>query len=182
MINKKLCQVPPHCSIGAVLISSDSTIIKLKRMLIYIGADHRGFNLKERAKDYLKNQGYEVVDVGAETLKPEDDYTYYARLVAEKVSAESEASRGILICGSGVGVDIVANKFADVRSGLAISTDQIFAARHDDNINVLSIASDFTEENDAQNFVRIFLATPFGAEERYKRRLGQISEIENSRQ
>lgn len=149
-------------------------------MLIYLGADHRGFKFKESLKSYLKDKGYEVVDFGAEGLKPEDDYTTYARLVAEKVSKSPEASRGILICGSGVGVDVVANKFKDVRSGLAISTDQIYAARHDDDINVLSIAADFTAEEDVLNIVRIFLLTPFGAEERYKRRITQIGEMENT--
>lgn len=148
-------------------------------MLIYLGADHRGFNLKEHVKSYLKNQAYEVTDLGAQGLNPGDDYTAYAQAVAEKVSTEPDNSRGILVCGSGVGMDIAANKFVNVRCGLAISPDQIYAARHEDNINILSLAADATEESDAINIVRIFLATPFGAEERYKRRLGQIRELEN---
>ncbi len=120
-------------------------------MVIYIGADHRGFKFKESIKAYLKNQGYEVVDVGAESYVEGDDYTHYARAVAEKITADPDQSRGILICGSGVGVDVTANKFPAVRSGLAISPDQIYAARNDDNINVLSLASDYMEEAIAKN-------------------------------
>ncbi len=150
-------------------------------MTIYLGADHRGFKLKEALKSYLKGNGYEVADLGAENLDPADDYTRYARLVAEKVSKDPETSRGVLVCGSGVGVDVVANKFKDVRSGLAVSPDQIYAARHDDDVNVLSIASDFTAEDVAINIMRTFLITPFGAEERHKRRIDQIGEIENLR-
>ena len=147
-------------------------------MIIYIGADHRGFNLKEQIKADLKNQGYEVVDVGAEKYDEADDYPVFAKAVGEKVSLDPDRSRGILICGSGVGVDIAANKFKKVRAGLAISPDQVYSARHDDNVNVLVLAADFIEESEASKMVKTFLATPFGGDERYKRRVGEISEIE----
>ncbi len=147
-------------------------------MVIYLGADHRGFNLKEQIKADLKNSGYEVLDVGASSYNKDDDYPVFAKLVGEKISLDLERGRGILICGSGVGVDIVANKFKGVRAGLAVSPDQIYSARHDDNINVLVLAADFAEESSARNMVKTFLATPFGGDERYKRRLGEITEIE----
>lgn len=147
-------------------------------MVIYIGADHRGFNLKEQIKVYLKDQGYEVFDVGAKAYNKDDDYPLFARSVGEKVSADPDNTRGILICGSGIGGDIAVNKFKRVRSGLALSTDQAYAARHDDNINVLSLAADFTDASDIQNIVHVFLVTPFGGDERYKRRLKEIAEIE----
>lgn len=148
-------------------------------MLIYIGADHRGFNLKEFLKIFLKNRGYETLDLGNIRYEESDDYADFAAAVAQKVSVDPNGSRGILVCASGVGMDIVANKFRDVRSILGISPDQIYAARHDDNVNILSIASGFTTEADAQKMVAVFLETPFGAEPRYQRRLDKISQIES---
>lgn len=148
-------------------------------MLIYLGADHRGFNLKEFLKIFLKNQGYETFDLGNVHYEEGDDYADFAAAVGKKVSMDSEASRGILLCGSGAGVDIAANKFKDVRSAIGISPDQIYQARHHDNINVLSLAADFTSEADAQKMVAVFLETPFNPEPRHQRRLDKISEIEN---
>jgi ribose 5-phosphate isomerase B len=149
-------------------------------MTIYIGADHRGFNLKEHLKVVLKNEGYEVVDAGAMAYDKEDDSPDFARPVAEKVGANSETDRGILICGSGFGMDIAANKYKNVRAVLPMSADHAYQARHDDNANVLSIAADFTDEGTAEQIVKVFLATPFAKEERYARRLEKIrqSEIE----
>lgn len=147
-------------------------------MLIYIGADHRGFNLKERLKVFLHDLGYECFDVGNAKYDEKDDYPDFAAAVAKKVSLEFDRARGILICASGVGMDIVANKYANVRSALAINADQVFDARHDDNANVLSLAADFITEEDALKIVKIFLETPFAGEERFKRRIGKISSIE----
>lgn len=151
-------------------------------MLIYLGADHRGFNLKEFLKIFLKNQGYEALDLGNLHYEENDDYPNFAAAVAKKVSMKSEESRGILICGSGAGVDIAANKFRDVRSAIGISPDQVYQARHHDNINVLSLASDFTSEVAAQKMVAVFLETPFDSEPRHQRRLDKISEIEKKQQ
>jgi len=159
-------------------------------MIIYIGADHRGFALKKILTEALKNDGHEVIDVGAAALDPADDYPDFARAVAEKVSAGVAASadavasdgdevRGILICGLGIGVDIVANKCKDVRSALAISTDQIRAGRQDDDVNVLSVAADFVKPEDALNIARVFISTPFKKEERFSRRLGKIAALES---
>jgi ribose 5-phosphate isomerase B len=148
-------------------------------MVIYIGADHRGFNLKERVKSFLREHGYESFDVGNMKYDGNDDYPDFAEAVAKKVGAESERDKGILICGSGVGMDIVANKFRDVRSVLAINADQVFDARHDDNANVLSLAADFITEEDTFKIVRIFLETPFAGDGHYRKRLEKIALIEN---
>jgi ribose 5-phosphate isomerase B len=148
-------------------------------MVIYFGADHRGFKLKETLKDFLHGQGYEVADLGAATYEQGDDYPDFAAAVAKKVSAEPEGDRGILICGSGIGMDVVANKFRGVRAAVAISADQIYSARHDDNANVLSLASDFISEEDAKKIAGVFVATPFSGEERHRRRLNKISQIES---
>ncbi len=148
-------------------------------MVIYIGADHRGFKLKESIRDFLKNKGYEVVDMGNADYDQNDDYVDFAKKVGKKVSLDPEKSRGILICGSGVGMDVSANKFRGVRSVLAISSDQVYASRQDDNVNVLSLAASFINEVDAQKMVNVFLETPFSTEERYQRRLDKIAQIEN---
>ena len=148
-------------------------------MIIYIGADHRGFNLKERIKVFLHGRGYEVADMGAASYDEYDDYPDFAESVAKKISADPDAVRGILICGSGVGMDILANKLRDVRSVLAINADQVFDARHDDNVNVLSLAADFVMEEDALKIIQVFLETPFADDNRYQKRLEKISLIED---
>lgn len=148
-------------------------------MLIYLGADHRGFQLKEFLKIFLKNQGYEAFDLGNVRYDKDDDYADFAASVGKKVSGEPEASRGILLCGSGAGVDIAANKFRGVRSAIGISPDQVYHMRQHDDINVLSIAADYTSEADAQKMTAVFLETPFTPEPRHQRRLDKISQIEN---
>jgi len=147
-------------------------------MTIYIGADHRGFNLKERLKTVLEDGGYDVVDLGARTCDKDDDFPDFARMVAEKVSAAPETDRGILICGSGFGMDIAANKYKNIRAALPMSVDHAVMARHDDDANILAVAADFTDEKTAERIVKAFLATPFGNEERYARRIGKIRKSE----
>jgi len=148
-------------------------------MIIYIGADHLGFYLKEVIKQSLKGDNYEVVDMGNSQSDDSDDYPDFAAAVAEKVAGTGGEVRGIVICGSGIGVDVTANKFVGVRSALAISADQIRAGRHDDDVNVLSLAAGFTDEKSVLEIVRVFLGTPFQKEERYVRRLEKITKIEN---
>jgi ribose 5-phosphate isomerase B len=147
-----------------------------KIMLIYIGADHRGFNLKEAIKKSLKDQGYEVVDVGNDHYDENDDYPDFAVLVAREISKDLN-SRGILICGSGVGVDIVANKFKGVRSALVSNSDQAYSSRNDDDANVLSLAADFLDEEQIKKILSTWLATPFANEENFRRRLEKIRQL-----
>ncbi len=149
-------------------------------MVIYVGGDHRGFQLKEQIRLFLLENGWSVRDVGAKELIPDDDYVDYARSVAEKISADPAESRGILVCSNGVGMDIVANKFNQVRSVLGISPDQVMTSREDDDTNVLSLAADFVDSETAKKMVSVWLQTPFSEEERYKRRLEKIRQIDNS--
>lgn len=148
-------------------------------MLIYIGADHRGFNLKESLKLYLNEAGYEVADVGNQIYDRDDDYPDFASLVARKVSLDPENSRGVVICGSGVGVDVVANKYRNVRAALAHSPDQAMASRNDVNANVLALSSDFLTEDEVKKILMVWLQTPFSEEERHRRRLEKIEKVEN---
>lgn len=147
-------------------------------MKLFIGTDHRGFKLKERLKDWLYGSGYEVSDVGAHVLAPDDDYTDYAQAVAFNVSKTPDA-RGIVFCGSGVGVDIVANKIDGVRSGYGASLAEIESARRDDDINVLALAADFTDTDKAKELIKTFLDTKYDKKERHDRRLKKIEDIED---
>lgn len=144
---------------------------------IYLGADHGGFALKEKIKVWLTEWKYEFEDMGAYTLDPSDDYTIFAEKVALIIGKSAEG-RGVLICKSGVGVDIVANKFDDVRAAIGKSVEQVRAGRNDDDMNILVIAADYTDEYETKEMVKAFLETKFGEKERYKRRLEEIEKIE----
>lgn len=147
-------------------------------MIIYIGADHRGFALKEMLKGYLSDGGYEMVDLGNDILEEGDDYPDFAAAVADAVSNNPFEDRGIVICGSGVGVDIVANKFIDIRSALVANADQIKAARTDDDVNVLALAADFIDEDAAKAIMDAFLTTEYDGAEQHQRRIDKITELE----
>ena len=146
--------------------------------MIYIGADHRGYNLKKILKNYLEELGLVCEDLGAKELVPDDDYPDYALVVARKVAENPDKNRGILICGAGVGVDIVANKIKGVRSALCFDIKQAQASRNDDNANVLSLSADFISEDLAKEIVKIWLETPFSNGENYARRIEKIKKIE----
>jgi ribose 5-phosphate isomerase B len=146
-------------------------------MIIYLGADHRGYGLKEFLKKFLNKQGYISVDLGNYIYYKNDDYPDFAAKVAGKIS-KSPKDRGIVICGSGVGVDVVANKFKRARSVLGFSPAQVKAARSDDDVNILSLSADFGGKDEAVKLVKAFLKTPFKKNLRFKRRLRKISKIE----
>ena len=144
--------------------------------MIFIGADHRGFELKAKINKWLFGRGYEFEDVGAFEYDHEDDYADYAILVAQKVAERNK--RGVVICGSGVGVDIAANKVKGVRCGLGWEEDQVHAARKEDNINALALAADNVDEKKAMKLVETFLETEFVETDRYLRRVEKIARWE----
>jgi RpiB/LacA/LacB family sugar-phosphate isomerase len=92
--------------------------------------------------------------------------------------ARNKTSRGVIFCGSGVGVEVVANKFDGVRAALGMSAEQVRAGRNDDNMNILVLATDFIDEDQAKEMLKAFLETKFGRKARYKRRLQEIERIE----
>lgn len=149
-------------------------------MVIYLGADHRGFLLKEYLKSALKDQGYEVYDVGNTQQDPQDDYTDFAFLAAAKVSAAPDVSRAILICGSGVGMNIAANKMKNIRASVGISPDHVVVARSHDAINVLCIPSDFVAQDIALAMAQSFLVTHFDREVGHTRRVQKIFSYEDT--
>ena len=146
-------------------------------MKVYIGADHRGFALKEKMKTWLTDWEYEFSDLGAYELDPKDDYPLYAEKVGVLVGKE-EGALGILLCGSGVGVDVVANKLDGVRAAIGKNKDQIRAGRNDDNMNILVIAADYTKEDEARQMLKAFLETKFAGKKRFVRRLSEIEKLE----
>jgi ribose 5-phosphate isomerase B len=148
-------------------------------MNIYIGSDHRGFKLKEKLAQWLFKWKYKFSDMGADFLDPKDDYTLYAEKVALMVR-DNRGSKGILLCGSGVGVDVVANKFDGIRASVGKSPSQVRAGREDDDMNVLVLAADHTKEIEAKEMVKVFLETKFDRKSRHKRRLREIERIEQN--
>lgn len=142
--------------------------------MIYIGADHRGFQLKEEIKKFLAENKYQFEDMGNFAYDPSDDYTDFAKLVAQKVSEKPEENKGILICGSGVGVDITANKFHGVRSALADDIATAKQSREHDDTNVLSLPADEVNFDLAKKIITTWLETSFSNGEKYKRRINKI--------
>ncbi len=145
--------------------------------MLFIGADHRGFSLKEGLKKYLLEQKIPFTDLGNSKLEENDDYPPIAASVAQQVGA-SKKNYGLLICGNGVGVSIVANKFKNVRAGLVWTTAVAKTAKADDDINIICLPADYITLKDAQKVVIAWLRTSFKNETKYKRRLSQIAQIE----
>lgn len=145
-------------------------------MKIYLGADHRGFELKEKIKNWLNEWKYQWEDLGAYELIPTDDYPLYAEKVGSVVGKGE--GRGVLLCGSGVGVDVAANKIDGVRAAIGKNPEQVKAGRSDDNMNILVVAADFTKEAEAKEMLQTFLETEFAGKARFKRRLADIEKIE----
>jgi len=146
-------------------------------MKIYLGADHRGYSLKEKIAKWLFEWGYKFVDLGADYLDHNDDYPLYAEKVGSMVG-DNKDSLGILLCGSGVGVEVVANKIDGVRAAIGKSPEQVRAGRGDDDMNVLVIAADYTKENEAREMVNNFVKTKFAGKARHKKRLEDIKKLE----
>jgi len=128
-------------------------------MKLYIGADHKGFSLKEHLVRFLRNQGHEVTDVGTNSEEPAD-YPDYGLQVARAV-AEGKAERGITVCWTGNGMNIVTNKVPGVRAGLCLNDDMAMLTRAHNDANVLSLASRYVSPEEAEKIVHVFLSTAF---------------------
>lgn len=144
---------------------------------IYLGADHRGFQLKEELKSWLAAAGHEVQDVGNTSYDENDDYPDYSFQVAESVTADENAV-GVLVCGSGVGVNVAANKVKGARASLAMIPLQAEHARAFDDVNVLALAADYLTPEEARQIVESFLSQKFQGKERQQRRVNKIEAYE----
>ncbi|MFH2085453.1 MAG: RpiB/LacA/LacB family sugar-phosphate isomerase [bacterium] len=146
-------------------------------MRIYLGADHRGFELKEQVKEWLQANEYEVEDVGGFVLDPEDDYVDFALKVAESIEGGNEDDRGILLCGSGHGVEMVANRFPHVRAILGYNDEVTVQGREHEDANILVLATDWIEVDEAVERVRMFLLTQKRDDNRYERRRARMANL-----
>ncbi len=147
-------------------------------MELYIGADHRGMQLKDQLSSWLIEQGHVVIDEGNSVHDPQDDYPEFARKVAQKVSENPDDRMGILLCGSGVGMAVAANKIPGIRAALVHDPAIAASARRDDNANVIALGADHISLEDAMRVVEAFISTPFSGEERHRRRVAQVSDLE----
>ncbi len=147
-------------------------------MKIVIGSDHAGFQLKNAVGDLLRSLGHTVVDVGAFNENP-SDYPDFALLVGNSV-LEGKGERGILICGSGVGVSVAANKIKGIRAAVCHDTYSAHQGVEHDDMNVLVLGSRVIGPKLAEDLVKAFLSASFTNEERHKRRLAKVAAIEAS--
>jgi ribose 5-phosphate isomerase B len=148
-------------------------------MRVYIGSDHAGFELKSRLSEHLTSEGHDVVDCGALTYDPEDDYPAPCITVGARTVADP-GSLGIVIGGSGNGEQIAANKVRGVRAALVWNDETSRLARQHNDANVISIGARNHPVDDAVRFVDIFVATPFSEEPRHARRIAKVAEYEVS--
>ena len=146
---------------------------------VYLGSDHAGFELKERLIAWLREAGHEPVDCGPETYVPDDDYPVYVMRAAHAV-AGNPGSLGIVIGGSGNGEQIASNKIPGIRAALAWTTETAQLARQHNDANVLSLGARMYSDEDALEFAKVFVATPFSREPRHARRLAMIADFEKS--
>jgi ribose 5-phosphate isomerase B len=151
----------------------------MRVMRVYLGSDHAGFELKAALIEHLTKQGHEPVDCGALTFDPDDDYPAPCIAAAARTVADP-GSLGIVIGGSGNGEQIAANKVKGVRAALVWNDETAQLAREHNDANIISIGARNHPVEDAQRFVDIFLATPFSHGARHERRIGLITEYEQT--
>jgi len=144
---------------------------------IAIGADHAGYGLKGPLAELLRGLGHEVVDVGAHALDPSDDFPDFAGAVAKSV-ASGETERGVVVCGSGVGTSVAANKVRGVRASVCHDTYSAQQGVEHDDMNVLCLGSRVVGKELAKELVSVFVAASFKDEERHRRRLEKVLAME----
>ena len=144
--------------------------------IIYIGSDHEGYQLKEQLAFMLRRLDYIVEDAGPSSPGPVD-YPDYAEPVARAVSLDPEKRRGILICATGIGMCMVANRFEGVLAGQVWNLEMAKRSREDDDINILCLAAAYLSNEAAEEITKVWLNTNFSGLERHVRRLTKIGQI-----
>lgn len=147
-------------------------------MKIAVGADHGGFHMKQAIISFLKKRRHTVIDVGAHNDKP-SDYPDFALAVAGQI-IRKKAVRGIIVCGSGVGACIAANKVPGIRASVCHDTFSARQGVEDDDMNVLCLGARVIGARVAEEIVSVFLAAKFSNAERHKKRLGKIAALEKA--
>ena len=147
-------------------------------MKIYLGSDHNGLELKKYILDFLIQGGFEVEDMGDKQLDPKDDFPVFAAKVvnAMKIS-DNKDPRGILICGSGQGMCMAANRYKGIRASLCWNIHEAHSARNDDDSNVLCLSAKSTSKKDVENIINTWISTPFAGAARFVRRIKELDEI-----
>ena len=143
--------------------------------MLYLAADHGGFELKNHLKQFLEARGYQIEDLGPHTLEPLDDYPDYAFEAAKKITSDQD--KAILVCRTGQGMAIAANRYAHIRAAVALSEEIVHRSREDENTNVIVMAADYTDQELAQRIALAFIEGPFTGQERHRRRIGKISRV-----
>ncbi|HLY26355.1 MAG TPA: ribose 5-phosphate isomerase B [Aggregatilineales bacterium] len=146
-------------------------------MKVALGADHAGYELKQSLLAFLNKQGYEVLDVGTDTAEVPSDYPEFSKRIAEAVLS-GKAERGILVCGSGVGASIAANKIRGIYAGLCHDTYSAHQGVEHDNMNVICVGSRVIGVELAREIAQAFLKAKFSGEERHVRRFAEVKAIE----
>lgn len=147
-------------------------------MKIFIGSDHNGFFLRGALMKYLERAGYDVIDDGDVKPDPQDDFPLFAqKTVNDLLASDDQDPRGILICGSGQGMCMAANRFKGIRAALGYDRESVRSARNDDNANILCLPASTLEKDQANVLVETFLNTPFADAPRFRRRLAQLDEL-----
>ena len=147
-------------------------------MRISVAADHNGYELKKEITEILKRDGHDVIDMGPHDLDPLDDYPDYAKPLAESVSS-GETERGIMVCGSGVGASVAANKVKGVRAAVCHDIYSAHQGVEHDDMNVLCLGSRIVGTEVVRELVSAFISAEYTNEERHARRLTKVIEMEN---
>ena len=147
-------------------------------MKIYIGSDHNGYQYKQDLTAALRNAGHEVVDDGNVSIDPNDDFPQFAGKVVNDLLVDADPNaKGLLICGSGQGMCMAANRFKGIRASLCWNLEEARASRNDDDSNVLCLSSRYLSIDEAQSIVTTFLQTPFAAAPRFTRRIQELDQL-----
>lgn len=145
--------------------------------MIYLGADHGGFELKEKVKQWLVEWNISFEDCGAFAKDPQDDYVDFAHEVSRKIVKNPAENKGILICRSGGGMEIAANRYVKIRAVHIFDEKSALHARRDNDANIASFAADWTSDDEVKSALKIFLETPFSNLERHVRRIAKIDAV-----
>jgi len=175
--------------VGANLLAASSAIfskpsieaaireLMVDATTIFFGCDHGGYELEKAMVAVFESLGYNVIDLGPKEFNKDDDYPDYARLVCQKVR-EIKGSFGVLLCTTGIGMSIAANKFPDIRAARCLDIEDAEATRKDNDANVICFGHKPVSPEQAKEILMVFFNTPFSGAERHARRIGKIAAIE----
>ncbi|MEI7759096.1 MAG: RpiB/LacA/LacB family sugar-phosphate isomerase [bacterium] len=147
-------------------------------MKIFLGSDHNGYQLRTKINKLLISNGYDVVDEGDKSPDPKDDFPVFAsKVVRDMLASDENEPMGILICGSGQGMAMAANRFRGIRASVVWDLEEARSSRNDDDSNVLCLPARLIDENHALNIVETWLKTPFAGATRFNRRINELDRL-----